>query len=185
MLVTENAMMALFSSVIKKLEREGVPYMVVGSLASIVYGEPRMTHDMDLVIDILPENAAKFRVLFPDEKFYCPPTEILNPEVTNRGQFNLIHHETGIKIDIIIRKNTDHSRAEFARRQKVPFWDGNEAYLVSPEDLIIKKLSFYREGGSEKHLRDIRGVMSESDIDGEYLQHWIQELRLTPEWEKL
>ena len=123
--------------------------------------------------------------IFPITEFYCPPIEILNSETTHRGQFNLIHQHTGIKIDIMIRKNTDHAKTEFDRRQKIPFWQGTEVYLATPEDVIIKKLSFYREGGSEKHLKDIRGIMIESNIDKDYLHKWIQNLNLSPQWDKL
>ncbi len=177
-------MIDVFFTVIQKLESENIPYMVVGSVASMVYGEPRMTHDMDLVLDILPEHGSSLEALFPSEKFYCPPLEILNSEIVHRGQFNLIHQGTGIKIDIIIRKDTEHSQTEFQRRRKVPFWQGSEVYLATPEDIIIKKLSFYREGGSEKHLKDIRGIMTESEIDKEYLYKWIQKLNLFSEWKK-
>lgn len=181
----EESMVDVFSTVIRKLESENIPYMVVGSIASMIYGEPRMTHDMDLVIDILPEDAQKLENLFPLEEFHCPPIEVLNSEITHRGQFNLIHQNTGIKIDLMVRKNNDHSKMEFSRRQKVPFWQGSEVYLATPEDVIIKKLSFYREGGSEKHLKDIRGMMAESHIDKEYLNHWIQKLHLSSEWEEI
>lgn len=181
----EQNMIGVFTTVIGKLESEKIPYMVVGSVASMIYGEPRMTHDMDLVIDILPEDTKKLETLFPIEEFYCPPIEVLNSEIIERGQFNLIHQDTGIKIDLMIRKNNDHARTEFNRRQKVPFWQGSEVYIATPEDVIIKKLSFYREGGSEKHLKDIRGIMAESEIDKEYLNSWIQKLNLTPEWDKL
>ena len=151
----------------------------------MVYGEPRMTHGMDLVLDIQPEHANQFAALFPQEEFYCPPMEVLKSEIVHRGQFNLIHQGTRIKIDIMIRKNTEHSRIEFQRRKKVPFWEGHEAYLACPEDVIIKKLSFYREGGSEKHLMDIRGIMVESEIHREYLIKWIERLSLQAEWRKV
>lgn len=181
-----KSMIDVFFTVIQKLEFENIPYMVVGSVASMVYGEPRMTHDMDLVLDILPDNVEKLETLFPIEEFYCPPLAVLQSEVIHRGQFNLIHQGTGIKIDIIIRKNTEHAREEFKRRQKVPFWQGSEVYLATPEDVILKKLCFFREGGSEKHLKDIRGILAESkNIDKKYLQEWIGRLNLKPEWEKL
>lgn len=181
----EQNMIGVFTTVITKLESESIPYMVVGSVASMVYGEPRMTHDMDLVIDILPEDASKLQNLFPIKEFYCPPIEVLNSEIIERGQFNLIHQTTGIKIDLMIRKNSDHGKTEFDRRQKVPFWQGSEVFIATPEDVIIKKLSFYREGQSEKHLRDIRGILTETTIDKEYLNYWIQKLSLSSEWDKV
>ena len=181
----QKNMIDVFFDVIKKLESENIPYMIVGSVAAMVYGEPRMTHDMDLVLDILPQDASKLETLFPLEDFYCPPIEVLSSEITHRGQFNLIHHGTGIKIDIMIRKNTEHARTEFKRKNKVPFWQGSEVFLATPEDVIIKKLSYYREGGSEKHLKDIRGIMAESKVDKTYLDKWIQTLNLSNEWNEL
>jgi hypothetical protein len=175
----------VFLSVIQKIESKNIPYMVVGSIASMVYGEPRMTHDLDLVIDILPKDAAKFETLFPLEEFYCPPLEVLSSEIIHRGQFNLMHHHSGLKIDIMLRKTTNHSVEEFKRRRQVPFWKGVHVYLASPEDIILKKLVYFREGGSEKHLKDIRGIMAETPLDEKYIQQWITDLRLQTEYEKI
>ena len=97
----------------------------------------------------------------------------------------MMHHESGLKIDLMVRKATPHSVEEFSRRQKVPFWQGVNVYLASPEDVIIKKLAFYREGGSEKHLKDIRGIMAETPLDEKYFQYWIEELSLQKEFAKL
>ncbi len=175
----------VFLSVIERLEKENIPYMIVGSVAAMVYGEPRMTHDMDVVIDLFPADVNKIAILFPLKEFYCPPEEVLKSEIVNRGQFNLIHHESGLKIDFMIRKISAHSVEEFKRRKKVPFWKGIHVYLATPEDIIIKKLNFYREGGSEKHIRDIRGILAETELDQVYLKNWIDQLGYTQEWEKV
>ncbi|MBF0362638.1 MAG: hypothetical protein HQK49_16580 [Oligoflexia bacterium] len=175
----------IFLLVIEKLESENIHYMLVGSLAAVIYGEPRMTHDMDLVVDILPQDVFKFEKLFSIEEFYCPPKEILNAEIINRGQFNLIHQESGLKIDVVIRKATQHAKEEFLRRQKYPFWAGKDIYVATPEDIIIKKLVYYREGGSTKHLTDIRGILNQTKIDETYLNRWIIDLRLTNEWDQV
>ncbi len=177
--------MEVFQDVLSRLEEAQLPYMVVGSLSSIVYGEPRMTKDMDLVVDIPVQQAHQFEKLFPFEGFYCPPLEVLKAEVVARGQFNLIHHNSGLKIDIIVRKQSPHAIEEFKRRQKVSFWKGFEASIASPEDVIIKKLDYYREGGSEKHLSDIRGILANSPIDQNYLDHWLQTLGLTEVWKNI
>jgi hypothetical protein len=175
----------LFFSVIQKFESQNLPYMVVGSIASMVYGEPRLTHDLDLVIDILPADASKLEALFPSDEFYCPPPEVIRSELVHRGQFNLIHPESGLKVDVIIRKNTKHAIQEFKRRKKIPFWQGSEVYIASPEDIILKKLDYYREGGSEKHLKDIRGILVETKVDQQYLDEWIEELTLNKEWKQV
>jgi len=173
-----------FHSIIQKLEENQIQYMVVGSIAAMIYGEPRLTHDMDLVIDVALKDATKFESIFPGSEFYCPPPEVLVSEIIHRGQFNLIHHETGLKVDCIVRKETEHAKSEFQRRRKAPFWQGFEVMIASPEDIIIKKLDFYREGGSEKHLTDIRGILAQTNIDEAYLQGWISKLGLTNEWKK-
>lgn len=180
-----NGLIETFLLVLNKLQEGKIPYMVVGSFACMVYGEPRMTHDVDIVIDILPSDASKIDTLFSLKEFYVPPKEVLASEIINRGQFNLIHHETGIKIDFMVRKNGEHARAEFDRRIKSPFWPGAEVYLASPEDVIIKKLDFFREGGSDKHLRDIRGILAHTKIDRTYLENWISKLGLTHQWKNV
>ncbi len=174
-----------FFGVIKRLDENEIPYMVVGSVAAMLYGEPRMTHDMDLVIDVRAADANKLESLFPFEEFYCPPLDILRSEIVHRGQFNLIHHESGLKIDLIVRKETEHAICEFSRRRKVPFWQGSEVFLATAEDVILKKLDYFREGGSEKHLRDIRGILAETAVDEGYLAQWIDQLALAAQWRQV
>lgn len=175
-------LLEIFSEVIRRLEENEIPYMVVGSIASMIYGEPRLTHDMDLVVDIALKDAKRIPPIFPENEFYCPHEEVIIAEVNHRGQFNLIHHDSGLKIDLMIRKQTPHSIVEFARRQKTPFWEGQDAFIATPEDVILKKLDFLRQGGSEKHIQDIRGILSNTEVDESYLQDWITQLGLTREW---
>lgn len=177
----EGLMSGFFDS-LEKLEKNNIPYMVVGSIASMIYGEPRMTHDMDVVIHLPPQDAQKFATMFPDDEYYCPPEEVIRAEIVHRGQFNLIHHESGLKIDIVIRKSTEFAATEFGRRRKAPFWNGHQVYIASPEDVIIAKLEYLRQGGSEKHTKDIRGILAETEVDQTYLDHWVQKLGLSPQW---
>lgn len=175
-------MIGIFRDLLRRLEGAGIPYMVVGSVASIVYGEARLTRDMDVVVDIRPEDTVRFAGLFDPVEFYCPPVEVLRQEVVERGQFNLLHQESGLKIDVVLRKDTEHGREEFSRRARVPFWEGFDAFLASPEDVIIKKLAFYREGGSDKHLADVRGILAETAVDKEYIGRWVNRLGLAEIW---
>ena len=87
---------------ISRLNRLGVRYIVTGAVASIIYGEPRLTHDLDLVIELNSEEVDRFATAFPIEEFYCPPSEVIQIEIARqqRGHFNLIHHNTGFKADI-------------------------------------------------------------------------------------
>jgi hypothetical protein len=140
---------------------------------------------LDVVIDISPRDAGKIPQLFSEEEFYCPPLDVLRAEVVHHGQFNLIHQVSGLKIDMVIRKNTAHATTEFSRRRKMPFWQNHEAYVASPEDVVIKKLDYFREGGSEKHLRDIRGILAETPLDQDYLTTWIRDLALQQQWQRV
>lgn len=87
-----------------------------------------------------------------------------------------------MKIDMVLRKETAHSRAEFERRRRLQLWPGFEASVASPEDVIIKKLQYFQLGGSEKHLRDIRGILAETAVDHDYLERWIKDLGLERAW---
>lgn len=177
-----SGLIEVFSEVIQKLEIQKINYLIVGSIASMVYGEPRLTRDMDVVLDIKSDDAQKFETLFQQPNYYCPPYEVLSDEIRNRGQFNLLHVSSGLKIDIMIKKTTAFDQSRFDRVQKIELWPGLFAKLASAEDIIIKKLEFYREGGSEKHLRDIRGIQTNTELDEAYLNEWISKLHLEKEW---
>lgn len=175
--------MEVFREILERIESEDIAYMIVGSVGSIIYGEPRMTKDLDVVVKVVPKDAKIIESLFPIEGFYCPPLEVLRDEIVRRGQFNLIHHESGLKVDVIVCKNAPHSQEEFKRRRRVDIWEGFLAWVASPEDVIIKKLDYYREGRSDKHLADIRGILSHMEIDEKYLHKWVSDLGLTQFWE--
>ena len=162
----------------KKLDGLKIDYFLVGSLASMYYSRPRFTNDIDLVLQIRSNQVLDFEKAFNSEEYYCPPIEVLQDEINRRGSFNLIHQESGIKIDIVMTKPTDFSRSEFGRRQKVELIPGFEAYIATPEDIIIKKLDFFREGGSEKHISDIREIFSSTPINTEYVKTWCKNLGL-------
>lgn len=145
-----------------------------------------MTNDMDLVVAVLPHRAREFFQIFDSSGFYCPPAEVLEQEFRTRGQFNILHHDTGVKVDCIVLKDTPFNREEFGRRQRVPFTETQDADLARPEDVILSKLQFYKEGGSEKHLTDIRGILrvSAAQIDEAYVDRWAKQLHLEIEWQK-
>lgn len=171
--------------VVVRLDKENIPYFLVGSLGSMYYGRPRFTKDVDLVVQLHPSIAGKFSQFFPIEDYYCPPIEVLRDEIVRRGSFNLIHQQSGIKIDIVLYKDTEYHRSEFSRRAKVEILPQFEVYIAAPENIILKKLDYYREGGAEKHLTDIREILAGSKVDDEYLQLWIAKLGLSEEWKKI
>lgn len=175
----------VLQDVTERFDKIGIEYFLVGSLAAMYYSRPRFTHHVDLVVEIKASQVTEFEKLFDIEDYYCPPSEVIRDEVVRMGSFNLIHQASGIKVDVVLRKNTEFYTAEFERRKKVKFSPAFEAYIASVEDVVIKKLDFYREGGSEKHLTDIREMIMSNSVDKDYLQKWVNHFGLQAEWDKV
>ena len=176
----------IFGDVIRKLDSESIGYMIVGSIASMLYGEPRLTKDMDVVVEVSAAHTTSFLKLFgDDEGYYLPPMEILGQEFVNKGQFNIIHTTSGLKVDVIVKKASEHALAEFKRRQKINLLPNLDVWVASPEDVIIKKLVYYLEGRSEKHISDMKGIMAHTEVDRAYVEGWVERLNLTDAWIKL
>ena len=172
---------------ITRFEHLGIPYMVTGSTAGIIYGEPRMTHDVDIVIALTTSDIEAIAEAFPIEEFYCPPEDVIAIEVRRgqRGHFNLIHHGTGFKADIYVAFDDLH-RWALAHRRIVAV-DGLRLSVAPVEYVILRKLEYFREGQSQKHVRDIRGILavSSEQLDGSFLESWITRLGLSTEWQRV
>ncbi len=173
---------------ISRLNNLGVQYIVTGAVASIIYGEPRLTHDLDLVIELDMEDVDRFVDAFPLEKFYCPPPEIIQLEISRpqRGHFNLIHHDTGFKADIYPSGKDKLHQWALNKKKRVDF-EGEVIWLAPVEYVILRKLQYYREGGSEKHLQDVYGILeiSSDEIDLKMLKEKIRKMGLEEEWQKV
>jgi hypothetical protein len=180
-----TGLLEVLKDVVGRFDREGIEYFLVGSMATMYYSRPRFTQDVDLVVRIKARQIAQFEKLFPIDEYYCPPQEVLRDEVVRKGSFNLIHQNSGVKVDIVLDKETDFYASEFARRKKIEVAPDIEVYIASPEDLILKKLDFYREGQSEKHLLDIREVLMAMTVDESYIEDWVERLDLRKIWEKI
>jgi hypothetical protein len=172
----------------RRLDALGARYMVSGSVAVGIYGAPRLTNDVDLVVVLDRAQIARLPEVFPETEFYCPPREAIEAEAAHdeRGHFNIIHHETGFKADVYLAgRDPLHAWAlPRARRLAVA---GAPFVVAPPEYVIVRKLEFYREGGSEKHLRDIRSVLDTSPdaIDRAELERLIGERGLQDAWKKI
>ena len=92
----------LFYIFTRRLNEAAINCMVTGSAASIIYGQPRLTHDVDFVVELAAADLPRISEDFPSAEFYCPPLEVMRTEINreNRGHFNIIHHQTGFKADI-------------------------------------------------------------------------------------
>jgi len=143
-----------------------------------------MTQDIDIVVDLRPEQVEPLCAAFPSPEFYASP-EAARDALRQRSMFNILHADTGTKIDFILPKSDEYGATQIARRQRVQLVPGQPAFAARPEDVILGKMVFYQEGGSEKHLRDIAGMIrvSGAEIDQPYIEEWSKRLGLLAIWQ--
>lgn len=175
-----------FAYVVDILEEMKVDYMITGSVASMAYGEPRLTLDMDIVIDLPSSLAERFYSRFQPPGYYADLESIL-AAIREDGHFNIIHIPSGSKVDFYQIKKDRFNQEAFSRRHKEAFDEIRLASFSSPEDVIISKLLFYKEGKSEKHIRDIKGILqiSGDKLDTSYLDKKTKELGIYEYWQNL
>jgi hypothetical protein len=169
-------------------EALGILYQVGGSLASSAFGVARSTMDVDIVADVKAEHARKIEGMLRDE-FYVDE-DMIKSAVRRRGSFNLVHMGSSLKIDVFIPKNSQFDRQAFGRRilRPVSRDDSRRLYFSTPEDIIIRKLEWYRKGGgvSERQLKDVQGVLKVQGrtLDMEYIKRCAEDLELLDLLEK-
>ncbi len=181
----EAELIALF---VLPLEEAGLKYIVSGSVASILYGEPRATMDIDLGIFINDQSYSIFHQIYPDTDFYVPPEDIIKIESRREihGHYNIIHHGTGYKADFYPSRNHPLLPWALKNLRRISIGDTHIS-IAPPEYVILWKLAFYQEGGSQKHLRDICGIISvQGDtLDRAIIIETVKELHLQDSWEKI
>src|SRR6185503_13021345 len=163
-----------------RLERGCLAYMLTGSMAMNYYAQPRMTRDIDIVVALGPQDIdTVVRVFTPD---YYVSRDAVSSSIAHESIFNLIHQESVIKVDCIVRKRSPYRRTEFERRQSVTIEDFS-TWIVSKEDLMISKLWWAKDSHSELQLRDVRNLAG-TGFDKEYVERWTGELGLTNLWKE-
>ncbi len=165
----------LLSRVTTALDDNDIQYMLSGGLALNNYSIPRMTLDIDIVVELSDLNIEQFLSAF-SENFYMDK-ETVRQETKRKGMFNIIDHQSGFKIDFILRKNTEYRISEFKRRQKTKIND-LEIWIVSIEDLVISKIEWIQTYQSDKQIDDIRSLMANPEIDKNYVIEWCKKLNL-------
>lgn len=171
----------ILKDVTGRFDKLSIEYMLTGSLAISYYVQPRMTRDIDLVVEILPVMIERIEQIFKSD--YYLSVESIKDAVKNEFIFNLIHNKSSIKIDCIIRKNEQYKIVEFERRKKIKLTDFH-IFIVSKEDLIISKLFWIKEGNSELQKSDVKNLLN-SGFDREYLLNWVKELNLHKIFDKI
>jgi hypothetical protein len=160
--------------VASRLNTAEVDYMLSGSVALTFYGKPRMTRDIDIVIVLPPREIDRFVKIFEPD-FYID-RDMVEDAVRNQSMFNIIHLETVIKVDFIIRKTQEYRILEFSKRKKMQL-EEQEVSVVSLEDLIISKIYWAKDSFSEMQIKDIVSLLG-LDVDMVYVQDWCARLGL-------
>lgn len=171
-----NEELAVLKDVTQRLNAAGFPYMISGSMAGNYYTVPRMTRDIDIVIELQKIDIDKFVDIFGDD-FYTDK-EMIEGEVMRRGMFNLIHNKYIIKIDFIVRKDSDFQKSAFLRRKKVLI-ENEPMWFITQEDLILIKLFWAKDSRSQMQLKDVNNLLkTANNIDTAYIEHWIKQIGL-------
>jgi hypothetical protein len=176
----------LLRRVVEALDHLGIDYMVSGSLVSSLQGEPRATHDIDIVVALKQPHVKLLLRAFPPPEYYLPEASVLSALET-AGMFNLIAVKTADKVDFWILTDRPFDRSRFARRytEKVM---GMQIIVSSPEDTILMKLSWANEsGGSAKQFTDALRVyeVQYGQLDLEYLEEWAGRLGIDPLYKRM
>ncbi len=167
------------------LDELKIEYAVSGGVAVSVWGRPRYTADLDIVIEISSREKIEELTEGLLKKF---KVGYLNKDTAlaaykNKGEFNLIEPEYGLKADFFVIGQDEHQKLEIKRAKKKKI-GGKLIRFISPEDLIIAKLRWYHESRSDRQLEDVRAVLEASNINRKYLLSWVKKLGLEKEWEK-
>lgn len=176
----------LLKYAVDALERLGIRYAIVGAFASGVWGESRFTQDVDILIELPTDRVTELCDAFPHQDFYINAAAA-NEACARRSQFNVVHPVSGNKIDFMIADQTAWKSAQLDRHKLVQILPGLNAAVAAPEDVIIGKLVYFREGGSDKHLRDITGILEFSGaiVDQTYVTDIAWQLGVAEIWQSI
>jgi hypothetical protein len=179
-----------FKRVLEVMDLLEIRYQVVGSLASSMHGIPRATMDVDLIVNLRPDQIEEFAATLKAD-FYADP-ETIKEALGRQRSFNLIHYASAFKFDIFPLLEDEYSQTQFGRRQfaeTTSLGDPIECAVATAEDTILNKLRWYRTGGetSERQWNDLRGILqvSGSRLDLAYLNTWAPRLGMADLLERL
>lgn len=172
---------------VQRFEAVGAPYMVTGATAAILYGQPRVTNDLDVVVALDDVTRKALLRTFPEAEFYVPPETVIRVEQARhqRGHFNLIHHDSGYKADVYLSGQDPLHAWALPLRRRIDWNTELTLAVAPPEYVILRKLEYFREGRSAKHPLDIRVIRATTPLDQVALDQWLQRLNLTAVWEEV
>jgi hypothetical protein len=161
--------------------------MVTGAVAAIAYGEPRLTNDVDVVVRIEAGEATRLFAAFPAPTYYVPTLEVIEEERrrAHHGHFNIIHHDTALRADVYLAGDDLLHRWALERRHTATV-AGDAIWFAPLVYVIVRKLEYFRDRGSDRHLRDIAGMLRVSAglIGMDDLTRFVRERGLEPYWKR-
>ncbi len=162
----------------KVLAKLRIPYLITGGIAVVAWGRPRFTADIDVVIELLPKNLEQLaKELEAIDNDVYVDRNMMSRALTTQGEFNFIHPSSGLKVDFWILTNEKFDRERMRRRIKRKI-AGIPLFFSSPEDLILIKLRWHKESGSEQQLRDVESIIKiQKKLDWRYLAKWSKKQR--------
>lgn len=160
----------VFKKVINLLNKHNIPYMLTGGLAVTVWGRARSTLDIDIVLDIKKNDVAKLASAFKNKNFYIDE-EAIKMALDKNLSFNAIDFKTNTTIDCYLVGDNEYEEKRF-QRKIIKNIVGIKVNIVSPEDLILIKLLWYKDSNSTRHLEDAESILKITDVDLKYIKEW-------------
>ncbi|MEN9813767.1 MAG: hypothetical protein B9S27_08040 [Opitutia bacterium Tous-C8FEB] len=170
-----------------RLEAVGVPYMVTGATAAILYGQPRVTNDLDVVLSLDDAGRSALLRAFPDNEFYVPPEAVIRAEQAraHRGHFNLIDLASGYKADLYLAGTDELHHWALPRRRRIAWSPELTVSIAPPEYVVLRKLEYFREGQSSKHWTDIQAIRAVTGVDESLMAPWLRRAGLEGLWARM
>ena len=177
----------LLVQIAKILERLKIPYIITGGIAVLVWGRPRFTADIDIVVEIDYRDIRRLeRALRELSEAGYVDRAAMERALAKQGEFNFIDGETGVKVDFWVFKNDPFDRSRFKRKvaKKIA---GQRIYFTSPEDLILIKLRWHGESQSSRQLEDVESILkiSGKELNMKYLTKWAKKMGVSHILKKL
>jgi hypothetical protein len=171
---------------VEALERMKVPYVIVGSIASIAYGESRFTQDIDMIAAFEMKHIDELLTSFPQDEFYLSESAIRDA-IRTSFQFNVIHPTSGNKIDFILPRGDQWASIQMGRGRPVRLFPDRDVMIAAPEDVILGKLWYFAEGGGDRHLRDIAGILrvTGDGVNRSEVERWATKLGYLEIWQQI
>jgi hypothetical protein len=171
---------AIVRDVSQKLDAAQIQYMLTGSMALSFYTQPRMTRDLDFVVDF--ESGDEFGIKRMFAQDYFVDDESARNAIARRSMFNIVHQKTLFKVGFMVRKKTQFGHSEFCRRQRFEI-DSVSISVISKEDLVVSKLDWAKESLSDYQIRDVKNLLA-TGCDMDYVKKWVASLGLEAPFRK-